>query len=89
MCDQVDPFLSVKTPRRELVSFSGSALYNQDKIIKGNMALNLLNFKPASVQCESPTLTLQSRTFVIKNVESVWRINLFGMCRLFVFDMGW
>ena len=55
VCDQVDPFLSVKTPRRELVSLSGSALYNQDKIIKADMALNLLNFKPASAQCESPS----------------------------------
>ena len=57
VCDQVDPFLSVKTPRRELVSLSGSALYNQDKIIKADMALNLLNFKPASAQCESPSFS--------------------------------
>ena len=56
VCDQVDPFLSVKTPRRELVSLSGSALYNQGKILKADVALNLLNFKPASAQCESPAV---------------------------------
>ncbi|KAL8597069.1 hypothetical protein ACOMHN_057558 [Nucella lapillus] len=47
---QVQPFLSVKTSERELVSVSGSALYNEDKILKADITCSLLRYKPLTAQ---------------------------------------
>ncbi|KAK7094147.1 hypothetical protein V1264_007812 [Littorina saxatilis] len=65
---QVTPFLSVKSPRRELVSASGSALYNQGKILKADMALRLLNYKPASAMV---TLTKAERKAAVRYIGKV------------------
>ncbi|KAL8574772.1 hypothetical protein ACOMHN_035315 [Nucella lapillus] len=47
---QVNPFLSVKSSKRELVSFSGSALYAQDKVLKADFIFSLLRYKPLTAQ---------------------------------------
>ncbi|XP_076436385.1 uncharacterized protein LOC143275928 [Babylonia areolata] len=65
---QVTPFLSVKSPKRELVSFSGSALYTQDKILKTDFIFNLINFKPVSAQF---TATKSERKAAVRYVSKV------------------
>jgi hypothetical protein len=45
---QVDPFLSVKTPRSEPVAFTGSLMYNEGRILKADVKFDLLDFKPTT-----------------------------------------
>ncbi|XP_076472801.1 uncharacterized protein LOC143302134 isoform X1 [Babylonia areolata] len=65
---QVTPFLSVKSPKRELVSFSGSGLYTQDKILKTDFILRLLSFKPVSAQF---TATKSARKTAVRYISKV------------------
>ncbi|XP_076472286.1 uncharacterized protein LOC143301780 [Babylonia areolata] len=47
---QVNPFLLIKFPRKDLVSFTGSALYNQGKFLKTDMTFTFVDFKPFIAQ---------------------------------------
>ncbi|KAL8574776.1 hypothetical protein ACOMHN_035319 [Nucella lapillus] len=65
---QVNPFLSVKSPKRELVSFSGSALYAQDKVFKADFIFSLLRYKPLTAQM---TVTKSARKNAVRYISKV------------------
>ena len=43
---QLTPYLVIKSPSRDLLTFSGSGLYTAGKILKGNVKFDAVNMSP-------------------------------------------